>query len=451
MRNQRLKVLSRFIGAALAAAAVSASAQTADLLSLYREATRQDPAVAAAEASLQAARERLAQAEAANGLSASLSANASANYGDSRVRGIPESLGQADRGYLNGSVTAQVTKPLIRSSIKVGIDQARAGVTLSEIAVASAKQDLATRVAQAYFDVLLAQDNVTLVVAQKAAVGEQLAQAKRNFEVGTATIVDTNEAQARFDQVLAQEIAANNELDRTRWALRNAVGRYEANIAGLKPSVAIEPPLPSNMEAWVTRAERDAFAVRIAQQTLSVTEFDVKRAQTGKDWTLDASASATHGQNTGSLTSSRGAYSTTGLIGVQFSMPFDISGAVDARVREAISNVEKARNDVETARRGAALGARQTYLGVTSGIASVAAQQQALKSAETLLASTKLGLEVGVRTNLDVLNAQQTLTQVQRDLAQARYNAILNRLRLEAAAGDLNEEDIRKTNDYLGR
>jgi outer membrane protein len=443
----RLKLLPAVIAASLA----SLSANSADLLSLYREAATQDPAVAAAQASLQAARERLAQAEAANGFGASLTANAGANYGDARTRGVPESVGQVDRGYLNGSVTAQVTKPLVRPANGVTIEQSKAAVALSDLSLASARQDLATRVSQAYFDVLLAQDNVTLVLAQKAAVGEQLAQAKRNFEVGTATIVDTNEAQARFDQVLAQEIAANNELDRTRWALRNAVGRYETNLAGLKPNVAIEGPLPANMEPWVTRAERDAFSVRIALQSLAVTEFDVKRAQTGKDWTLDAVASATHGQNTGSLGSSRGGFSTTGLIGVNFSLPFDLSGGVDARIREAVSNVEKSRNDVESARRAAALTARQNFLGVTSGVASVAAQQQALKSAETLLASTKLGLEVGVRTNLDVLNAQQTLTQVQRDLAQARYNAILNRLRLEAAAGDLNEDDIRRTNEYLGR
>jgi outer membrane protein len=443
----RLKLLPAVIAASLA----SFSAISADLLSLYREAATQDPAVAAAQASLQAARERLAQAEAANGFGANVSASAAANYGDARTRGVPESVGHVDRGYLNGSVTAQVTKPLVRPANAVSIEQSKAAIALSDISLASARQDLATRVSQAYFDVLLAQDNVTLVLAQKAAVGEQLAQAKRNFEVGTATIVDTNEAQARFDQVRAQEIAANNELDRTRWALRNAVGRYETNLAGLKQNVAIEGPTPANMEPWVTRAEREAFPVRIALQSLAVTEFDVKRAQTGKDWTLDAVASATHAQNTGSLASSRGGYSTTGLIGLNFSMPFDVSGGIDARIREAVSNVEKSRNDVESARRGAALTVRQNFLGVTSGVASVAAQQQALKSAETLLASTKLGLEVGVRTNLDVLNAQQTLTQVQRDLAQARYNAILNRLRLEAAAGDLNEDDIRRTNEYLGR
>jgi outer membrane protein len=443
----RLKILSSLVAASL----TSSFAYGADLLSLYREAVNQDPAVAAAQSSLQAAKERVAQAEAANGLSAGVSASANANYGDSRIRGVPEALGgQTDRGYLNGSVTAQVTKPIIRPANKVNIEQARASVTLSEVSLASAQQDLATRVSQAYFDVLLAQDNVTLVRAQKAAVAEQLAQAKRNFEVGTATIVDTNEAQARFDQVIAQEISANNELDRTRWALRNAVGRYETNLAGLKTNVVVDGPQPTNMEQWVTKAERDAYPVRLAQQGLSVTEFDVKRAQTGKDWTLDAVASATHGQNTGSLGSSRGSYSTTALVGLSFSMPFDISGGVDARIREALANVEKSRNDLETARRSAALGVRQSFLGVTSGVASIAAQQQALKSAETLVASTKLGLEVGVRTNLDVLNAQQTLTQVQRDLAQARYNAILNRLRLEAAAGDLNEEDIRKTNEYLG-
>jgi outer membrane protein len=425
-------------------------AHGADLLSLYREAVAQDPAVAAAKASVAAARERVTQAQAADGIQAGLSANASANYGDVRVRGVPAALGgQSDRAYLNGSVTASASKPLIRPANKVGIEQANAAASLSEIALAAAQQDVATRLSQAYFDVLLAQDNLTLVRSQKAAVSEQLAQAKRTFEVGTSTIVDTNEAQARFDQVAAQEIAATNELDRTRWALRNVVGRYETNLKRLRDRGGITAPNPASMEAWVTRAEREAYNVRVAQQTQAVNEFDVKRAQTGKDWTLDATASATHGQSTGSISSGRGSFSTSGLIGVNFQWPFDISGAVDARVREALANVEKARNDLEVARRTAGFNVRQAYLGVTSGAATVAAQEQALKSAETLLASTKLGLEVGVRTNLDVLNAQQQVTQVQRDLAQSRYNTLLNEIRLKAAAGVLAEDDIRAANGFL--
>ena len=423
------------------------SAHGADLLSLYREAATQDPAVASARASLQAARERVAQAEAANGFSAGINANANGNYFDLHVRTLPQA--QTDRGYLTASVQAYVTKPLIRPANIVAIEQANAATLISEIALQAAQMDVASRLSQAYFDVLLAQDNVTLVQSQKTAVAEQLAQAKRNFEVGTATIVDTNEAQSRYDQVIAQEIAAQNELDRTRWALRNVVGRYEINLKRLRTAAQMPSPNPANMENWVTRAEAQAYAVRIALQTLTVSEYDVRRAQTGKDWTLDATANITNSQSTASTTTGFGTWSNTGLIGVTFNWPFDVSGGVNARIREALALVDKNRNDIEAARRTAGFNVRQSYLGVTSGIAGVAAQQQALKSAETTLASTKLGLEVGVRTNLDVLNAQQQVTQVQRDLALARYNTLLNELRLKAATGVLGEDDIRATNAYL--
>ncbi len=423
------------------------SARGADLLSLYREAATQDPAVASARASLQAARERVAQAEAANGFSAGINANANGNYFDLHIRTLPQA--QTDRGYLTASVQAYVTKPLIRPANIVAIEQANAATVTAEIALQAAQMDVASRLSQAYFDVLLAQDNVTLVQAQKTAVAEQLAQAKRNFEVGTATIVDTNEAQSRYDQVIAQEIAAQNELDRTRWALRNVVGRYEISLKRLRAATQMPAPNPANMENWVTRAEAQAYAVRIALQTLTVSEYDVRRAQTGKDWTLDATANITNSQSTASTTSGFGTWSNTGLIGVTFNWPFDVSGGVNARIREALALVDKNRNDIEAARRTAGFNVRQSYLGVTSGIAGVAAQQQALKSAETTLASTKLGLEVGVRTNLDVLNAQQQVTQVQRDLAQARYNTLLNELRLKASTGVLGEDDIRATNAYL--
>ena len=423
------------------------TAHGADLLSLYREAVNQDPLVASAKASLQAARERVLQAEAGNGFSAGVNAAANANYFDLHVRTLPNA--QTDRAYLTASVQAYATKPLIRPANNVAIEQATAATAITELALQAAQMDVANRLSQAYFDVLLAQDNVTLVQAQKTAVSEQLAQARRNFEVGTATIVDTNEAQSRFDQVVAQEIAAKNELDRTRWALRNVVGRYEINLKRLRTSAQMPAPNPANMEAWVTRAEKEAFAVRIALQTLAVSEYDVRRAQTGKDWTLDGTANLTHSQSTGSASSGFGTWSNSGLIGITFNWPFDVSGGVNARVRETLALVDKNRNDIESARRTAGFNVRQSYLGVTSGVASVAAQQQALKSAETTLASTKLGLEVGVRTNLDVLNAQQQVTQVQRDLLLARYNTLLNELRLKAATGVLGEDDIRATNAFL--
>lgn len=436
----------RPVSVAVLAVAMS-SAHSADLLTLYRDAATQDPAVASAQAALLAARERVTQAEAANGFGAGVNAAANANYFDLHARGLPKAA--TDRGYLTASVSAYVNKPLIRPALIVAIEQARASLTLFEVSLAAAQMDVATRLSQAYFDVLLAQDNLTLVQSQKAAVGEQLAQAKRNFEVGTATIVDTNEAQARYDQVIAQEIAANNEVERTRYALRTVVGRYETNLKRLRTNAQVPAPNPPNMDAWVSRAETEAFGVRIAQQTLAIAEYDIRRAQTGKDWTLDATASVAHSQSTGGISTGIGTWVHSGVVGVTFNWPFDVSGGVNARIRETLALVDKNRNDIEAARRLASLGVRQSYLGVTSGVASVAAQQQALKSAETLLASTKLGLEVGVRTNLDVLNAQQQVTQVQRDLALARYNTLLNDLRLKAAAGVLSEDDLRATNAYL--
>lgn len=419
----------------------------ADLLSLYREAAAQDPAMAAARASLSAARERVAQAEGSNGFAAGVAAGANANYFDLHVRNLPQA--QTDRAYLAANVQAFVNKPLYRPANDAAIEQANVAVKLSELSLKAAEMDVANRLAQAYFDVLLAQDNVRLVEAQKAALSEQLAQAKRNFEVGTATIVDTNEAQSRYDQVLAQEISARNEVDRTRWALRNVVGRFETNLKTLRGNAQVSLPTPASMEAWVSRAEREAYPVQIAQQTLAVSEYDVKRAEAAKSWTLDATANVSHTQSSGSSTSGLGTWTYAGLVGVTFNLPFDTTGGLSARIRETLALVDKNRNDLETARRTAGLSVRQAYLGVTSGVAGVAAQQQALKSAETQLASTKLGLEVGVRTNLDVLNAQQQVTQVQRDLAQARYNTLLNDLRLKAATGVLGENDLRATNAYL--
>ena len=294
-------------------------AHGADLLSLYREAAAQDPAMAAARASLSAARERVAQAEGSNGFATGVAAGANANYFDLHVRNLPQA--QTDRAYLAASVQAFVNKPLYRPANDAAIEQANVAAKLAELSLMAAEMDVANRLAQAYFDVLLAQDNVRLVEAQKAALSEQLAQAKRNFEVGTATIVDTNEAQSRYDQVLAQEISARNEVDRTRWALRNVVGRFETNLKTLRGNAQVSLPTPASMEAWVSRAEREAYPVQIAQQTLAVSEYDVKRAEAAKSWTLDATANVSHTQSSGSTTTGLGTWTYSGLVGVTFNLP----------------------------------------------------------------------------------------------------------------------------------
>ncbi len=441
--KQRLAIIfSTLLACTLAPKVIFA----ADLLSLYREAIAADPAVAAARASVVAAQERVSLAQSANGPTAALTAGGGLNYAG--FNGFGPSL-NANRAYLNATVGAQASYPLRRTGTAVNIEQADAAVRIAEIAAEAARQDVIVRLAQAYFDVLQAQDTLTLVAAQKAAVSEQLAQAKRNFEVGTATIVDTNEAQARFDLVLAQEVFNRNDLEQKRWALRTVVGRYEPNLKGLRVGVNPADPSPNGMETWVGQSENSSFAVRLAQAQLAVSQFDIERHKRSNDWTLDLVGNAGAGLATGSASSHMDTFSRNAFVGVQFAKPLFTNGATEARIREAMANVDKLRNDIETARRAAQQGSRTAFLGVVSGLASIQAQQQALKSAETVLASTRLGLEVGVRTNLDVLNAQQSIFAVRRDLAAARYAAIVNTLRLKAATGTLGEPDVAAANGYL--
>ncbi len=431
---------------ALAMAISAPQVWAADLLTLYREAVEGDPAVAAAKSNVAAAREQVTLAQSANGLTAAITAGGGLNYGGVNTRSPNFN---SDQAYLNASVGATASYPLRRTGIEVNIDQADAGVKLAEIALDAARQDIILRLAQAYFDVLQAQDTLTLNGAQKAAVSEQLAQAKRNFEVGTATIVDTNEAQSRYDLVLAQEVAAQNDLETKRWALRAVIGRYENNLKGLRANVNPDLPNPNNMDAWVNQADDASFSVRIAMQQMTISQFEIERQKRSNDWTLDLVSNAGAQLANGSASGNSVALGRNAAIGVQFAKPLFTNGATDARIRGAMANVDKLRNDIETARRIAQQSTRTAYLGVVSGLSGIAAQQQALKSADIVLASTRLGLEVGVRTNLDVLNAQQSIFSVRRDLAAARYNAIVNTLRLKGATGKLNEPDVAQANAYL--
>jgi outer membrane protein len=322
-------------------------------------------------------------------------------------------------------------------------------VRQAEATFGQASQDLIIRVAQAYFDVLAAQDTLGLVRAQKAAISEQLAQAKRNFEVGTATITDTHEAQARFDLVGAQEIAAQNDLESKRRALQLLTGREVGELAPLRADIQLAPPNPPDMQAWVDLAEKQGFPVQIQEAAAQVAALEARRASYAHWPTLDFVAS--HAQNNQSATteSSVGRDTTTTTIGLQLAMPLFQGGGLTSREREAAALSLRAKEDLENARRNSALAARQNYLAVSNGIAQISALEQALVSSQSALDSNKLGYEVGVRINIDVLNAQQQVFQTRRDLAVARYNTITNQLRLKAAAGSLRDEDVEEVNRAL--
>jgi len=432
----------------LALAAVSGPAGAEDLLQVYREAQRSDPALAAARANWTATQERVPQAR--SGLLPNVGATGTANASDGRteVRSDPRTVAGNNSG--NAGFTISAAQPLYRQQNVIALDQARRTVEQADYTLAVSQQDLIIRVTVAYFDVLLAEVNVELAEAQKRAVSEQLAQARRNFEVGVATITDTNEAQARYDSIVAQEIAARNDLDNRRTALRAIIGRMPGALKRLGPAFEPTLPQPNVLEHWLDRAVADNLAVRIAGYNLDVATLEIDRARAGHLPTVDLVASLGQNWGSGSLANDFRFDSRTAQIGVALNVPIYQGGFVDSRVRETIALQENARQNLEVARRAGQSNAQVGFAGVNSAAASVKAFEQALRSAETALASNRLGQEVGVRTNLDVLNVTQQLFQVRRDLAQAYFNYLISVLRLKASVGSLTEQDLEDINRRLG-
>ena len=425
------------------------TAQATDLLDAYRDAVGYDAQYAAARSALTAGREQLPQGRAGLLPSIGLSANTLWNKLDYQSR---PAAGDLPADYNSNGWSLTLSQPLFRWQNWTSYKQSELAVAQAETQFVAAKQDLILRVAQAYFDVLLAQETLATARAQKAAIAEQLAQAKRNFEVGTATITDTNEAQARSDLTTAQEIAAANDLRVKRNALEMLIGKEPQALQPLKPGVEIAPPQPDDIAKWATSAEQGNLAVQASKAALEIADREVERQRAGHYPTLDLVASRGRASQSGTLAFGQlmhGSNIDSTVVGLQLAIPVFAGGAISSRDRQAVALRDKARFDLENARRQAALSARQAYLGVTSGLAQVKALEQGLVSSQTALASNQLGYEVGVRINIDVLNAQQQVFSTRRDLAKARLDTLTAELQLKAAVGALSEADLAAINGLL--
>lgn len=422
-------------------------AHGADLLGVYRDAVAYDAQFAAARAALAAGQEKLPQGRSGLLPTIGLSANSTWNDIDTtrRVNGAATTTTQ----YNSNGWTVQLTQPLFRWQNWVSYNQSELAVAQAEAQFVAARQDLIVRVAQAYFDVLLAQDVLATAKAQKVAIAEQLESAKRNFEVGIATITDTHEAQARFDLTSAQEIAAENDLAVKRQALRSVIGKEPEGLRNLRNGVQLAGPQPADINKWVELAEAGSASVQIYQALSEIAQREVEKQRAGHYPTLDLVA--THGKSGSgfSSTTGSGTDSKSNTIGVQLSIPLFAGGATVSKDREAVALKEKAAADLDNARRTAALNARQAYLGVNSGLAQVKAYEAAITSSQSAVDSNKLGYEVGVRINIDVLNAQSQLYDTRQKLAKARLDTLGALLKLKAAAGTLGEEDVAAINALL--
>jgi outer membrane protein len=417
-----------------------------DLLTVYRDALANDAQLKAAEFAFAADRENIDQAQAQKRLQAALSGEASLAYGD--VIASDARTPDVDSVALNARVTAAISQNIYSRLINTSITQAQLGVAQSELNLAFERQNLLFRVPEAYFAVLAAQDSLRFAVAEKNAIARQLEQAKARFDVGLIAITDVREAQASFDAAVSQEIAAQNALDNAYEALAVLVNqRYDAlHILG---EITLAPPQPNVIEEWVDLAQAQNIGLLLRRKAIEAAQNNIQLQKAANSPTLDWRASYTlsgreQNRNPDTTFSRQDA-----AIALEFTLPFDSSGAIRSKVRQAAQQVEQSQQLYLQAERTTIQQTRNGFRGVNTAIARVQAAQQALISSQAALEATEAGFEVGIRTTVDVLDALRLVFAAQRDLANARYSYILNTFALKQAAGTLSEADLAAINALL--
>lgn len=430
----------------VAGALLAMNAQALDLMEALNAAQTYDSQFMSARAAREASAEKLPQGR--SGLLPSVAFTGTVSKNDSEITSANPLFARTGISRPQ-NLQIQLKQPLFNLASFDLYSQGKLQTAIGDVQFEQAKMDLLLRVSQAYFDVLAAQDAISFIQAQKSAITEQLASAKRNFEVGTATITDTHEAQARYDLTLAQEIAATNDLEVKRNALAVVIGKVPGELNQLSTGIKLSPPEPANVDKWVENASVGNIGVVVQKLAVDIAKLEISRNRAGHYPSLDAIASRTESKGTSAIDPT--GTSNISSVGLQLTIPLFSGFAVTSKVREAIALENKASADLDTAKRNASQAARTAYLGVQSGLSQVKALEAAEVSSNSALDSNKLGYEVGVRINIDVLNAQQQLYSTRRDLAKARYDTLINSLKLKAATGSLTESDIAQINNLLSK
>lgn len=412
-----------------------------DLIRLYAEARERDPVLAGAEARYRAVTEQIPQARAQMLPRVELDAELDRQRLD--IGGM-ETDTFTSYGY-----GAAVVQPLFDARARPALDASRSRVEAAEEELAAARQDLIVRLVNAYFNVLRAEDDLDTALAQKTAIARQLARAERAFEVGAATVVDVDEAQARFDLARAEEIEAHNSLNVAQQALRRVVGRIPEHLVPLMREPELIPEDFGEMPHWERLALEHARGLRAQSSRLEAARQDVDAARGDRYPRLDATASYRDDRDTIFAGGAGRTDLETTRVGIQLTVPLYQGGGASARIRERAAELEAAREDLTDVRLGVIEATRNAYLQVESGQSRVQALEQALRSSQTSLRSTRRGFEVGVRSSVDVLDALQQVHAAQRDLSAARYELIRDRVTLRDAAGVLDTNDLRALNELL--
>ena len=422
---------------ALSSAAIATWSQTVsmDFKQVYEAALAQDASIRASRASADAGREKLPQARA--GLLPQISASASRNNNnlDSTSPNLLGNPVTTNDQYFSDSKTLQLRQPLVNMQRWQQFEQAKFLVAESEATLDRDLQNLVVRVAAAYFEFLMADEQLELVLAQKKMYTALVDAAKKGLAAGSGTRTDIDDAHARLDMASAQELEARQNQDQTRRQLEVLINQPVGSVAKLNvPALKLVGPQPANLDEWTLKAEKNSPEMKAMQARLDAARREVSKSQAGHLPTLDAIA---QWSNSGSenITRINSRYENKS-IGLQLNVPLYSGGYVNSTIRQAVAEQTRAEESLEALRRDLGVRVHKEYRGVSEGVMRVRALEQAVRSAQQMLMSTQMSLKAGSRTQLDVLNAQQQYTLALRDLAQARLIYLMSKVKLASLAGD---------------
>lgn len=426
---------------------VCSQASATDLLQTYRLALVNDQTFRSVRYSLESTRQKIPQARASLLPTINVVGSKSTTKADTAFTNVPP----VDRRVHSWSWTLQLTQPLVRLENLYAYQQSQYIVDQAEAQYEEAVQDLLLRVTQAYFGVSVSQEVIEASTAEIRSLEEQLEQVTRGFKAGTHSVIDVDETKSRLGLARSRLVEAQNDLEDKNAELEKMTGARMENLAVLQTSIQLPAPLPRDRHIWMEQARSRNPEVRAQQAAMDAAKSGIKRARAGYAPTLDLIASRGSNYSSNSLTTPNefDTRANSSQIGLQLNIPIFSGGETNAKVTEAIALKNKAESDLEEARRQAALEAQQAFAGVVNGLAKIEALNYAKESGQSSVKGNRLAFKLGVRINLDVLDAEQQLYAARRDLAVARYQTLLHGMKLKAAVAALGEEDLLAINAML--
>jgi outer membrane protein len=417
-----------------------------NLMDIYERALQNDPIIKQFEAKRAAAGESREQGLARLFPTIAVKGTSGREWRHNRIASLSQNgLFPANQEYWNHSFSIDLTQPLFHWDDWVKLSQSDNQIAQAEATYQAELQKLMVRTTEAYFNVLSAQDNLQFTVSEKQAILKQLDQAKERFNVGIIPITDVYEAQAAFDQTTANELEAANNLDNQKEALREIIGDSEALVSSLGEDLPLKKPMPDNISKWDETAETNNLDIIAAFNQMEVAHKAIDIQRSGHLPKLDLVGSYGVSEN-GSSFGPRG---DTQTIGVQLNVPLFEGGAVNSRTRQASYEYEAAKESLTAVKRSVKRQVNNTYRSILTNISRIEALKATVTSAASALEASEAGFEVGIRTMVDVLGEQRNVYRAKRDLSRARYDYLINTIKLKQTTSDLVQADLEVINGLL--